>query len=207
MSTKIYNAFIFDGSAEELMLILKDIKNKYLEITQKYLMGLNYKNWTFTKKRYPFLDSDMNIKEIKDCGFGEFLLQDIIDREKRLNEHHPYNIDASAVVYFHKNKIYVQFFGLPRGYEKTFLNDKFKDYHYQNSTDQSNYDWEKEEWDEMSPERQKELEDEWKERENVWDEILPGWSAPVEHGLIFDFLPNGYNFSKFCDEILESIEI
>ena len=210
MSTKIYNAYRFDGNIEELMSILKEIKKEYIELTKNILIGLNYNAIKFTKKRYPFLESDITIKELKDSSFGEFILQDIIEKEKQRGEYNPFNIDASVVVYFCESKIYFQFFGLPRDYQSLIVKKyktKFKDYHYQNSTDQSNYNWKKEDWNKMSKERQKELEDEWEERYRIWEKILPDWSSPIDHGLLFDFMPSGYKFSEFCKTILKSIDV
>jgi len=207
MSTKIYNAYIFDGTINELINILKNIREEYEEHAKKTLLGLSYFHVNFTKKRYPFLESDMTMKELKESSFGEFTLEDIIIKEKSRNEHHPFNIDASSVVYFFEDKLYVQLFGLPRDFQKDIINKytQFRDYHFQNSTDQSNYDWEKESWSKMSDERQKELEDEWDERDRVWENILPGWSAPSDHGLIFEFTPT--RLSMFCSDVLREVDL
>lgn len=207
MSTKIYNAFKFNGEIEELMKIFSDIKSEYSELTKNKLKKLN-PDLVFEKKKYPFLEKDIKLKDLKNDTFGEFILSDIIEKEKIISGHHPFNIDASAVVYFFENNIYVQFFGLPRNYEKTLLNKlkQFTDYHYQNSTDQSNYNWEEEKWDEMSDERQKELEQEWKERLRVWEGIYRNdlWRAPSECGLVYEFAPNHYDMGIFCKDIIDS---
>jgi len=59
MSTKIYNAYIFDGNAELLVEILKDIKIGYYEYLKETLTTLNYNRWTLEKNRYHFLEKDM----------------------------------------------------------------------------------------------------------------------------------------------------
>lgn len=208
MSTKIYNAFKFEGSGEELIAILKDIKKEYVELTKNKLMRLNYSSeWILKKSRYPSLPSDLTWKELKETICSEYLLEDIIRKEEKIGEHHPFNISASAVVYFCENNIYIQLFGLPSDYQAHFLTKytQFKDYHYQNSTDQSNYDWDKEDWESMVEDRQKELETEWDERCRIWDIIMPGYSSPYELGLTFDFVPINYEMNVFCRDILNSI--
>ena len=208
MSTKIYNAFIFNGSAEELITILKEIKSEYYELLKNKLSNLNFawKGWILTKKRYPFLPSDVNWKEFKAL---DYLLENIIEKEKKIGEHHPFNIDASLVTYFCEDKIYVQFFGLPNDFQKLVLAKytQFQDYHYQNNTDQSNYDWDEESWETMSEERQLELENEWGERYRIWNKIMPDYSAPSQNGLCFDFAPINYQLNLLCNDILKSISL
>ena len=209
MSTKIYNAFKFEGTGEELISILKEIKKEYISLTKAMLMNCNYSSWILKKSRYPFLPSDLTWEQLKETDFSEYLLEDIIRKEEKIGEHHPFNISASAVVYFCENNLYVQLFGLPRDYQKEVLNKytQLKDYHYQNNTDQSNYDWDKEDWNTMTIERQEELEKEWRERERIWDKIMPNWGdSPSESGLSFDFVPINYEMSVFCNDILKSIK-
>ena len=47
MSTKIYNAFKFEGTGEELISILKEIKKEYISLTKAMLMKCNYSSWIF----------------------------------------------------------------------------------------------------------------------------------------------------------------
>jgi len=196
MSTKIYNAFKFNGTPEQLMVILKDIKKEYTEQCKNDLSKLKLDEIEFNKKRYPFLEKDMYLKE---SDFPDFTLSNIIERETIIGERSPLNIDASAVVYFHDG-IFVQFFGLP----DSIINKHpmFEDYHYQNQSDMSNYDEDKEPIESMTEERLQELNMDWIERRDTWDEILP-WSDPVpsNNGLIFSFIPNHYELSMFCRDL------
>lgn len=205
MSTKIYNAYQFLGTSEELMVILKELKKDYYEYLKTFLKNLHYSNHVFEKKRYPFLEQDLTFKELKQKDFADYLLEDIIHKEIKIGDWHPLNIDSSAVVYFFENKIFIQFFGLPKEF-RSFIdkNNKFKDYHYQNSTDMSNYNWDDEDWNTMTEERQTELESEWNERRKIWNEIMPDYSVPSECGLTFEFTPMGYKFNQLCNFILES---
>lgn len=208
MSTKIYNAFKFNGNNEELISIFKNIKLEYYDYLQNKLTKLNFNKWNLEKKRYKFLEKDYTWKEFKELDFPEYILEDIFQVENKRGEWHPLNIDASSVVYHCEEKIYVQFFGFDRDFLKNQLDkySQFEDYHYQNSTDQSNYDDDKEPWNEMSEERQKELEKEWKERYRIWEKIMPDWSIPSECGLIYNFTPIGYKLTCLCNDILDKIK-
>jgi len=197
MSTKIYNAFKFNGTPEQLMVIFKDIKKEYTEQCKKDLSGYKLDKIEFSKKRYPFLEKNMYLK---DMDFPDFTLSDIIERETVIGERNPLNIDASAVVYFYDGKIFVQFFSLP----DSIINKHslFEDYHYQNQTDMSNYDEDKEPMNLMTEERIQELNMDWTKRRDTWEVILP-WGDPVpsNNGLIFSFIPNHYELSMFCRDL------
>lgn len=208
MSTKIYNAFIFNGNTEELMSILKDIKSEYYEFLKKKLTNLNFSKWILEKKRYRFLEKDYTWQEFKQSEFPEYVLEDIMHIENKRGEWHPLNIQASAVVYHCEDKVYVQFFGFDRDFQKIQLDkyNQFQDYHYQNSTDMSNYDWDEEPWDSMTEERQNELEKEWEERYRVWEKIMPDWSIPSESGLVYEFAPIGYKLNCLCNDILDAVK-
>lgn len=208
MSTKIYNAFIFNSNIDELMSILYEIKTEYYQILENKLPNLNFNNWKLKKKRYPFLPSNLTWQEFKKLDFSDYLLENIIEKEKKINDYHPLNIDASIVIYFCENKIYTQFYGLDRDFQESILTkyDKFQDYNYQDNTDQSNYDWDNELWDNMSEERQLELEEDWKEREIIWNKILPDHSVPSDKGLTYEFAPIGYQLNLLCKKILNAIE-
>jgi len=197
MSTKIYNAYKFLGKTNEIIPMLKDIKKIYLNDVKEML--IKYANISFSKKEYDFLDNDYLLKELP-----SYYLSDILESIMRKGYNVPLNIQSSAMVYFHKDDIYIQFFGL-----KSKYCDKYKniliDFHYQNQVDQSNYDWDKEKWDEMTTERQKELEDDWDHRKEVWDEIITDTTFS-ENGLSFNFNPTNYMLTYFCGEILQTIK-
>lgn len=207
MSTTIYNAFIFNGNLDELMSILYEIKSEYYKILEDKLPNLNFNNWKLKKKKYSFLPSNITWQELKELDFADYLLENIIEKEKKINDHHPLNIEASVVVYFCENKIYVQFFGLDRDFQKDILDKytKFQDYHFQNNTDQSNYDWDEEPWESMSEERQLELEKDWAERKRIWNNFFSDCSIPSDIGLSYDFAPKGYQLNLLCNKILKAI--
>jgi len=197
MSTKIYNAYKFLGKTNEIIPMLKDIKKLYLEdITNIFIKVANIK---YTKKEYNFLEEDTILKDLKSYELSD-ILEDIM--KKGYND--PLNIQSSAMVYFHNGDIYIQFFGLKDRHFKKY-EDKLIDYHYQNQVDQSNYDWDKEKWEEMTPERQKELEDDWDNRRKVWDEIITDFTF-AQNGLSFNFNPMDYMLTDFCRNVLKTIK-
>ena len=71
----------------------------------------------------------------------------------------------------------------------------------------SNYDWDAEPWNEMTEERQEELNNEWNNRRRIWEKIIPGYEAPSECGLTFEFTPNHNKLSLFCREVLDAIKL
>lgn len=197
MSTKIYSAYKFLGKTSEIIPMLKDIKKIYLNDVKEML--IKYANISFSKKEYDFLDNDYLLKELP-----SYYLSDILESIMRKGYNIPLNIQSSAMVYFHKDDIYIQFFGLKSKYYDKYKNILI-DFHYQNQVDQSNYDWDKEKWDEMTIERQKELEDDWDHRKEVWDEIITD-DTFSENGLSFNFNPDNYMLTYFCGEVLQTIK-
>lgn len=92
MSTKIYNAYQFLGTSEELMVILKELKKDYYEYLKTFLKNLHYSNHVFEKKRYPFLEQDLTFKELKQKDFADYLLEDIIHKEIKIGDWHPHTL-------------------------------------------------------------------------------------------------------------------
>ena len=65
------------------------------------------------------------------------------------------------------------FFGVTRDNQKKAVRDiRGEDFHYQNQTD----------------EPEDVTDEQWKERERVWDKLLPGSGNPSEHGFSFDLI-------------------
>lgn len=203
MSTKIYNAYKFNGKTPQLINILKDIRIKY-QIEQMDRL-IKFKDYTFKKEYFKFLDNDCTMIDLVNHNLGDLLLSDILEREMQICHNTPINISSSAVVYFYENDIYIQFFGLDEKYLQDYKNVLI-DFHYQNQTDMSNYNWYNEEWQNMSDERKKELEEDWNNRKNVWDNIMTNNDTFSESGLLFNFHPINYKLTMFCNDILNKIK-
>jgi len=200
MSTKIYDAYKVTGTIHELMRLLQGLRE--LHIDQSIA---NYKRFSRGFKEAEFkgiIEKDETLESLSENNLGEYILSDIIRKLIDRGQNTPLNISASAVVYFDKENIYVKFFGLSRLENGPIKNaDYLQDYHYQNSVDQSNFDWDVEKWENMTPERQKELEEDWEERRETWDRII-GDGPFYEKGLVFDFVPAGYPMILMCKRIL-----
>lgn len=203
MSTKIYNAYKFMGTMPELIKILKEIRINYQEYELEKLT--KFKDYTFKKEYFKFLQKDYSMQELVNEQIGDLILADILEKEMQVCHNTPMNISSSAVVYFYENDIYVQFFGLNDRYIKEYMN-KFVDFHYQDQTDMSNYDWYKDDWQNMSDERKKELNDDWNNREKVWGEIINDYDTFAESGLHFNFNPVDYKLTEFCNNLLNKIK-
>lgn len=109
--------------------------------------------------------------------------------------------DTSAISYFYKDNIYVQFFGMYKSLDQFIQKNKsFIDYHYQDSTDMSNHN---EVWNEMTDQRKMELESDWLDRKNVWDKIL-GSHTPEFSGLLYSLEPSIYEIYGMASDIMES---
>lgn len=181
MSTKIYNAYKVKNM--NLFELLKYFQEMRKEILQKY-----------TNEHLINFDRVQMDKESEELDF----VDDVLSRLKKLddtNTDDPYDpkkfyVVSSVVVYPHKNEnLYVHFFNVRQDILKEYIEDNshFEDFHYQNSTDMSNFDMKKENINTMSTERKKELEDEWEHREEIWDDLLPYMAIPVENGFTFIF--------------------
>jgi hypothetical protein len=197
MSTKIYDAYKYEGNLQSLLNQLKDIRKEYQEERANILSVMGKLEIEVENGKKVML-MDLHKEILGDLFFGDYL-----DKRMKIGYNEPQNISASVVLYPYKEDIYLHFFGLPNHLIKKI--DGIKDFHYQNQSDMSNYDWNEEKWEEMSEERQKELEEDWDNRRNIWDEIL-GYDIPSESGFTFDFHPVGYSMTMFCKEIIEKIK-
>ena len=156
MSTKIYDAYKYEGSLYTLLNELKGIRNIYQEEKINEL----------SKFETLEIDTEDGKKVfLKDLGneiLGEMHLGDYLEQRMKIGYREPMNIQASVVIYPHKENLYVHFFGISNKIIESVKG--LTDYHYQNQCDMSNYDWDKEKWEDMTEERQKKLEDDWDER-------------------------------------------
>ena len=202
MSTKIYNAFKYKGKLAELIDSLKEIKKNYLN--DKIDDLVKFGELVITKKDVDLIEEDIKIKDLYKKPLGDLIFSDFLERQIKLGYNTPLNIEASCVVYGHKNDIYIQFFGLNTKYYDIIV-DKIEDFHYQNQADMSNYDWSKEKWDEMTPQRKSQLKRNWNKRKEVWEEIIKDYDTFGESGLTFDFYPSGYKLTMFCSDILKKM--
>lgn len=162
MSTKIFNAYIWDGIAPELMEFLKELRKKYIEAATDHLV-MFHRLFETREKEY---------EEKGEYFSMSIYLQDRI--KAGIND--PDNIEASVAVYFRGDTIAVQFFGLELFWDKEknvrplqeFIkaNSKLSEYSYWNNVD----------------EPEDVTEEEWDARRDFWDFL----DVPVEDGLIYE---------------------
>jgi hypothetical protein len=185
MSTKIYNAYHFKGTINELMPFLFNLKERFKIELEKHILS-DYKIELF-KREFEKLHLS------KDDWYSfVYVLEQAKYKEGKVKcEFFDYNSDV--VVYFHAGEVYLQFFiGWQFRELKEYIKirelDKLKDYHYQNQTDPY-YAIDFEEG-KITEDKMKALEIEWEERRKNWDEILGDEDdIASSRGLLFDLYP------------------
>lgn len=197
MSTKIYDAYKYNGNLHSLLNQLKETRKEYQE---EMINVLSF----FDKLEIEVENGKkVMVKDLQDEMLGELFFGDYLEKRMKIGYREPQNISASVVLYPYKDDIYLHFFGLKRKYVDKI--DGLTDFHYQNQSDMSNYNWEEEKWENMSEKRQNELEKDWDKRSEIWDEVL-GYNTPSESGFCFEFHPHGYQMSEFCRKITQKIK-
>ena len=160
------------------MDLLKKIRN----IHKEFIVEV-YKRYsgTFEPENYKgIIEKEETLKTLAENPFGNYLLEKIIRAETDRGFNTPLNVDASAIVYFHKSKIYVIFFGLPRQVLNTLNQCPIL---------------------EDANQKAKSSCKRWKERERLWDQLI-GDGPFYENGLYFGFVPDGYPMTLICQQIL-----
>jgi len=197
MSMKNYDAYIFNNDINNLMPFLINIRKYHLK---KFSLILKqFKNFTFFTKDYNFLDDDTQLKNLKPHQLA-LILTHIMNQQYNT----PLNMQAHAVVFFHNKRIIIKFFGISNDYLSNY-SDFLIDYHYQNQSDLSNYDFKYENWNDMSDKRKSQLLSDWNERKNTRNDLIPNYSTFSENGLSYDFYPSDYLLDIFCDDVLSDI--
>jgi hypothetical protein len=189
MSTKIYNAYIFNGTLKEVFLLKTELQKVYIADVKNALMAL--KDFEL-KDIKPFATQPMANDALKNCqektiGNAPWMyLQDILKGIANIGFRETLNFSASMMLYSHEEKIIVQFFGIyPHWLDKyCFLQKSVKllnsyvrrkklvDFHYQNQTDKPSRISNKA----------------WDEREKIWDEIFNEYTTFANAGFSYDFM-------------------
>ena len=175
MSTRIYDAYRLkrNYNLAHLMDALRKIKFEYLRLSREHIA-----------KTYDLILDEAKLSPGDHAGVADFIAKKIRGGTCDL-----FNIEASAVIYQHKGKVYLQVFSLDSPIDNTLFKDILSpmvvDYHYQNSCDA--YFCDDKNYDKWSDKKKARLEKEWNEREAVWDEIFGESCKPSEVGLTFQF--------------------
>lgn len=192
MSTKIYNAYKFAGTIQELHAVLVEMRKKYhervIEILSSVPLDTPAAALFFNQPKLIDKcqrDHLLPDEELKNKTFGElnmFSLDSVLTTAVESERSLPINFEASAVVYLHEDMILVQFFGIEKLSET--LSPAFTDFHYQNQVDQP---------DNVSDE-------EWEYRERVWDSVFNGITAFADAGFVYDIYAK-----RHCFEIAREV--
>jgi len=209
MSTKIYDAYIFNGTSEKLMVQLKKIKQQYASYVEnelKYSCKLSllslcdYDETLFNK----FLVKTHSSELTKDTLLGSlppFYVTYLLEILKESRRNTAINFECTAAVFYYKKLIIVQFFGLPSKILNSIDSMKekdvnlFSDFHYQNQVDAYFDDADYRVKHNITAIKLKELRKNWTFRKNVWNKIYDTTWTPIDAGLTFEFFTNSAIFS------------
>lgn len=170
MSTKIYNAYKYEGSINDLLKIFLEqkikVKKKIIkQVTESHMLTL----WN----RKAFIEENRNklVDYVALKNLADYIKTVVLDYD------HTFSEELSIVVYFptkdlfEKETYLFQIFGNVRD-----LNFKkypeIQDFHFQNQSDEP---------DDVT-------EEEWDFREVVWETIFPGFERPSEIGLTYELI-------------------
>jgi len=192
MSTKIYNGIKFKSNDFNVVLKqLKDLRKPAKDIALKELKESKIRVF-------------IGLNDLINSDPYEILKEMEISSNKTYRNHSDMLINFHVIIFPHKNgNIYGYYFNDIDEYSKLIKNIS-DDYHYQNSTDMSNYDWDKEDWNTMSKERQDELEKDWEERCEIWEELM-GDRTFVENGFLYEIVDGGRDLWGY--RIVDDIKI
>jgi len=170
MSTKIYYGHRFDGTWEELLEVCIQLRKDYIKEVEvlytKFLDALLKSDEVCNREEMYF--SAVKGVKYKDFNTGHqaYYLMGLM--ESGLSD--PLNTDSSIIAYPFEGKIYIVPFMDHKWNKLTERSDKFKFFGYWNNTDP----------DEGC------TEEEWNERERVWESIFPGYEPAKIYGLTYE---------------------
>jgi hypothetical protein len=167
MSTKIYDAYEFKGNLTELMSLLNKMRKRV------FSLGVaECAREISDPSKFGLIDYSDGLKK----AFASCLYEAIDPKLGVLN-----NVTSSAVVYTYKGRLFVQFFGLPRGFK---ISNKLVDYHYQNQCDP----WYEDDRRAKDKVWRKAQAANYRSRRRVWDAITRMDTRPVHCGLVYEFI-------------------
>ena len=103
MSTKIYDAYKYDGSLHTLFLKLKKLREVYQEEKLELLSKLGNIEIEVDNGRKVLL------KDLHSEILGDMFFSDYLEKRMKIGYNEPMNISASAVIYPYKDDLYVHF--------------------------------------------------------------------------------------------------
>jgi len=176
MSTKVYNGIKF--KSKDFNIVLKQLKS-LMEPAKKIAVE---------KLKESQIRVFIGMKDLIDVDPYEVIKKMEYSAGKSMRDHEDISVNFHVSIFPHPNgNIYGYFFNDVREYKNLLMVDEIcEDYHYQNNTDMSNYDWNID-WDDIPKEKQDELEKDWEEREQIW-EYLMGSGTFRENGFMYSIV-------------------
>lgn len=191
MSTKIYDAYEWHGTIQQLMTMLFKLRTKVWQEQKRFITSAAERGHQVHFWKRKRLSLDFHLREpnhSEDYEQHTMELREVIKRgwlaeylraEMRAGFNSMFNFTSSSCVYFYRDRIFVQFFGVDFNRTTLKKDRRLKDFHYQNQTDQ--------------PERISDAE--WKERERIWDSIFKEERhTPAQAGLVFPIFEESQAF-------------
>jgi hypothetical protein len=193
MSTKIYNAYKYRRTIFDLVSWLNKTRKVYEE---QAIENTNF----LLKGKIPFCNYDNEYKiplwvkgyKSNSKYLSKFALYSYITKANDSSMNDIWNMKASVVVYPYEEMLIVHFFNFDFGLKgpknplinRVKKNHNFSDYSYWNNSDM--------------PENV--TEEEWKERERIYDKIFGIRSTPDSVGFIYEFA-NWDSLMRVCSEV------
>lgn len=196
MSTKIFDAFKFNGKANELLNHVRSYRSKWIDFQiERILSNNNPEEYLVNEHKHKHnsaghLASHLSLYDfIKDQSTKQFASWgDVFD------------VRGSVAVYFHKRNIYVQTFLQCTGLPPEFIDDRFVDFHYQNQTDPWYF------YENLSIEEKKKAARNWRVRKKVWDDIYSGdFNTASQAGLIYEMCGDS-DYHAIARKVLEKFK-
>jgi hypothetical protein len=174
MSTKIYNAYKFNGSYQELTDHIFAFRETWKQYQVDRISEF-FKSMTSKGSESPLLikREDGTYK----VSFSK--LMDLIEKDSESHEYKIFDVKCEFVIISHNRKLYVILMNIGDNQQKVFLNSRFEDFHYQNQSDP----WYAYDPKDDTPKNRRH----YKLRKKVWDDVFKDSSSYAEVGSSIEF--------------------
>ena len=183
MSTKIYDAYEYNGKLSNLIRDIQLVRKEYEGNIHTII-----KDFVLREKTNGDVNNFWNNSELDGEALEKFIIKENQKKFPTIMDELTFN--GSFVVYapIGKNRIFFQSFGVDNYemsnknvfYKKWIKSKRVKDFHYQDQSDPW-FAFEK-----LNKHQLKEAKKDWKDRERIWDKIFKDHSSPISAGLTYE---------------------
>ena len=209
MSTKIYNAYLYSGNMEQLLVLLQDFREEWLKACLQAFLRLirdDFERRRSNPEQVKLYENDKELMLDSAKKITDKIREETAKKYNLIFDF--YDIKAAASIYVYDGKIVLHFFADPcldetRALFEEFLetNDKcLTDYHYQDQADPY-YAFD----DDLTDEEKDVLEKEYEERGRFYDEIFKRDSAPINAGFQYVISSEGFDDHVIVSRIFEKL--